>query len=55
MKEYDKNEEFLYLKLRDVNKLYGPAMLQNLPVDSSQWVENTSTNKNTSNTSNRWY
>ena len=34
MKYYDKNKESLYLNYRDVNNLYGWAVLQKLLVDS---------------------
>ena len=37
MKDYDLNEESLYLKYWDVKSLYGWEMLQKLPVNNSQW------------------
>ena len=42
MEDYDKNREFPYLKYWNVNKLYGWAMSQKLPVNGSKWVENKS-------------
>ena len=39
MKEYDKNKESSYLKYWDVNKLYGWAMSQKLPVSKFQWIK----------------
>ena len=42
MKEYDKNNEFSYLKYCDVNYLYGWAMSQKLPVNNFEWTEDTS-------------
>ena len=42
MKEYDKNEESLYIQYRDVNKLYGWAMSQKLPVNNFVWIKDTS-------------
>ena len=42
MKDYDKNEELLFLKYWDVNDLYGLAMSQKLPVNGFEWVEDTS-------------
>ena len=41
MKEYDKNEESLYLKYWGVNNLYGRAMSQKLPVNNFEWIEDT--------------
>ena len=41
MKEYDKNKELSYLKYWDVNNLYGWAMLQELPVNNFEWIEDT--------------
>ena len=42
MKEYDKNEESLYIQYRDVNKLYGWSMSQKLPVNNFVWIKDTS-------------
>ena len=42
MKNYDKNKESSYLKYCYVNDLYGRAMLQKLPVNSFEWIEDTS-------------
>ena len=39
MKYYYPNKESLYLIFWDVNKLYGCAMLQKLPVDGFEWVK----------------
>ena len=43
MKDYDKNKESSYLKYWDVNKLYGWAMSEKLPIDKYEWIEDTST------------
>ena len=42
MKDYDKNEESLYLKYWDVNNLYGFAMPKKLPVNKLKWIKDTS-------------
>ena len=42
MKDYDKNKESSYLRYWDVNNLYGLAMLQKLPVNNLEWIEDTS-------------
>ena len=42
MKNYDKNEESLYIQYLDANNLYGWAMSQKLPVNNFKWVEDTS-------------
>ena len=42
MKEYDENKESPYLNYWDVNKLYGWAVSQNLPVNNFEWIEDTS-------------
>ena len=42
MKDYDKNKESSYLKYWDVNDLYGWAMLQKLPVNNFEWIEDAS-------------
>ena len=41
-KDHDKNKEMSYLQCWDVNSLYGRAMLQNLPVNKFEWIEDTS-------------
>ena len=40
MKNYDKNKESSYLQYRDINNLYGWAMLQQLPVNNFKRVKN---------------
>ena len=42
MKDYDKNKESSHLKYWEVNNLFGWAMLQRLPVNKFEWIENTS-------------
>ena len=42
MKDYDKNKELCYLQYCDVNILYGWSMLQKLPVNNFEWIEDTS-------------
>ena len=42
MKDYDKNKESPYLQYWAVNTLYGWAMLQKLPVNNFEWIEDTS-------------
>ena len=43
MKEYDKNNEPSYRQYWDVrNNLYGLEMLQKLPVNNFEWIEDTS-------------
>ena len=42
MKDYDKNKESCYLQYCDVNILYGWSMLQKLPVNNFEWIEDTS-------------
>ena len=42
MKDYDKNKESSYLKYWDVNDLYGWSMLQKLPVNNFEWIEDAS-------------
>ena len=42
MKDYDKNKELTYLQCYDVNNLYAWAMLQKLPVNNFEWIEETS-------------
>ena len=45
MKNYDKNEESLYIQYLDANDLYGWAMSQKLPVNGFKWVENNEINE----------
>ena len=42
MEDYDKNKETSYFKHWEVNNLYGWAMLQKLPVNKFEWIEDTS-------------
>ena len=42
MKDYEKSKESSYLKYWDLNNLYGWAMSQKLPVNSFEWIEDTS-------------
>ena len=42
MKNYDKNEESLYIQYLDANNLYGWAMLQKLPVNGFKLIKDTS-------------
>ena len=42
MKDYDNNKESSYLKYWDVNNLYGCTMLQKLPVNKFEWIEDIS-------------
>ena len=42
MKKYDKNKELPYLKYWDVNNLYSWIMLQKLPVNNLEQIEDTS-------------
>ena len=42
IKDCDKNKESSYLQYWDVNNLYGWAMLQKLPLNNFQWIEDTS-------------
>ena len=41
MKNYDKNEESLYIQYLDTNNLYGWAMSQKLPLNGFKWLEDT--------------
>ena len=41
MKDYDKNKESSYLKYWDFKNLYGWTMLQKLPVNNFEWIEDT--------------
>ena len=42
MKDYDKNKEPSYLQFWDVNNLCGRAKSQKIPVNSFEWIKNTS-------------
>ena len=42
MKDYDKNEELSNLQYWDVNNFYGWAISQKLPLNDSEWLEDTS-------------
>ena len=42
MKNYDKNNEWSYLKYLDANDLYGWAMHQKLPINGFKWVKDLS-------------
>ena len=42
MEDYDKNKELSRLQYWDVKNLYGWALLQNLPVNNFEWIEDTS-------------
>ena len=42
MKNFDKNNESLYLKYLDANNLYGWAVSQKLSVNGFKWVKNLS-------------
>ena len=47
MKDYDENKEASYIKHWDVSNLYGLEMLQSLPVNNFEWIEdNSQFNKN---------
>ena len=41
MKDYDKNKESFYLNYWDINDLYGWTMSKKLPVNSVEWIEET--------------
>ena len=41
MKDYDKNKKSSYCKYWDVNSLYNWAMMQKLPLNGFEWVEDT--------------
>ena len=41
MKDYYKNEQLPYRKYWDVNNLYDWVMLQKLPINGFEWVEDT--------------
>ena len=41
-KNYDKNKELLYLQYWDVNNLYGWSMSHKLPVNNTEWIDDTS-------------
>ena len=42
MKNYDKNNESLYIEYLDTNNLYGWPISQKLPVNGFKWVEKSS-------------
>ena len=42
MKDYDKNKKSSYIQYWDVNNLYDRGMLQKLPVNNFEWLEDTS-------------
>ena len=42
IKDYDKNEELLYIQYWNLNKLYGWAMSKKLPVNNFEWIKDTS-------------
>ena len=42
MKKYNKNRESEFIIYVDANNLYGLAMIQKLPVDGFEWVEDLS-------------
>ena len=42
MKDYNKDEEESFLQYNDTNNLYGFAMLEPLPVDDFEWMEDLS-------------
>ena len=42
MKDYDKSKELPYLQYLDVNNLFGWSMLQKLPVNNFEWMQDTS-------------
>ena len=42
MKNYDENNESLYIEYLDTNNLYGWAISQKLPVNGFKWAKNLS-------------
>ena len=42
MKNYDKNEESLYIQYLDANNFYGWEMSQKLPANGFEWVKDIS-------------
>ena len=42
IEDYDENKESSFLIYTDYNNLYGKAMLEKLPVDGFQWIEDIS-------------
>ena len=42
MKNYDENNESLYIEYLDTNNLYGWAISQKLPVNGFKWTKNLS-------------
>ena len=45
MKNYNNNEESLYIQYLDANNLYGWAMSQKLPVNGSKWLDSDKINE----------
>ena len=43
MKNYNNNEESLYIQYLDANNLYGWAMSKKLPVNGFKWIDNSET------------
>ena len=42
LNDYDKNKESPYIQYWNVNNTYGWEMLQKLPVNNFEWIEDTS-------------
>ena len=42
MEDYDKNKELSYIQCWDMKRLYGWAMSQNLPINTFEWIKDTS-------------
>ena len=42
MKDYEKKKELLHVQYWDVNNIYGQTMSQKFPVNSFEWIKNTS-------------
>ena len=45
IKDYDINKESSYLQYWDVNNLYSWAMSQRLPLNNSEWINDTQLNE----------
>ena len=45
MKNYNNNEESLYIQYLDANNLYGWAMSKKLPVNGFKWIDNNEINE----------
>ena len=43
MKNYNNNEESLYIQYLDANNIYGWAMSKKLPVNGFKWIGNNET------------